>query len=47
MTPDMFAGWDRFFKMVTVLLFVGVPLALWKLVEIAVWAYNHIQIGIK
>lgn len=26
---------------------VSVPLAIWKLVEIGIWCYNHIEIGIK
>lgn len=27
------------------LLVVSVPLAIWKLVDIAVWVYNHVRIS--
>jgi hypothetical protein len=30
-----------------ILCVVFVPLGIWKLVEIAIWCYNHISIGIK
>ncbi len=28
-------------------LFSLMPLGLWKLVEIIIWAYKHVEIGIK
>tara|TARA_R110000868_G_scaffold177887_1_gene417042 strand:+ start:273 stop:419 length:147 start_codon:yes stop_codon:yes gene_type:complete len=30
-----------------VLCCIFVPLGIWKLVEIIIWCYNHISIGIK
>lgn len=29
-----------------VLLIIFVPLGIWKLVDILIWCYNHIKIGI-
>jgi hypothetical protein len=26
---------------------ISVPLGLWKLYDIAIWIYNHVEIGIK
>jgi len=28
-------------------IFVAAPLAAWKLVDIAVWFFSHVEIGIK
>ncbi len=33
--------------MIIVLLVVAVPLALWKLIEIAIWLYDHIEVAWK
>ena len=30
-----------------VLLVVAAPLALWKLIDIAVWLYNHVGVTLK
>lgn len=32
---------------VIVLLAVAVPLALWKLIDIVIWLYNHIEVAWK
>ena len=33
--------------MIIVLLVVAVPLALWKLIEVAIWLYGHIEVTWK
>jgi hypothetical protein len=35
------------FTAVIVLLVVAVPLALWKLIEVAIWLYDHIGVTWK
>ena len=35
------------FTMIIVLLVVAVPLALWKLIDVAIWLYNHIEVAWK
>ncbi len=32
-------------RFIAVFLIITVPLALWKLVDIAVWVFSHISIG--
>jgi len=33
--------------MIIVLLVVAVPLALWKLIEVALWLYDHVEVAWK
>ena len=35
------------FTIILVLLVVAVPLALWKLIEVAIWLYDHIEVAWK
>lgn len=37
----------EFFKKIVVVLIVSIPLAIWKMVDIAVWIYNNVQVNIK
>jgi len=41
---EAFNGMARIFAF---LLIIGIPLALWKLVDIAVWLFNNVEIGLK
>lgn len=29
------------------ILIISVPLAIWKLIDIAIWIYNHVQVSVK
>lgn len=37
---------DAFASLLIVFIFIS-PLALWKLVDIVIWIYHHIYIGLK
>ena len=41
----MFSGLETIFNLMFWALIVSVPFAVWKLIEIAVWAFTHIHIG--
>lgn len=47
----MFDGLGRVFDalatMFFVMLFGAVPLAIWKLVEIVIWLWDNVEIGVK
>jgi hypothetical protein len=30
-----------------ILIFISVPLGLWKLIDIVIWLFSHVEIGIK
>jgi hypothetical protein len=38
-------GLEALFKMMVVLIIVFVPLGMWKLVEIVIWAWANIHFG--
>lgn len=43
----MYGDWSGAFRLFGFLLFIGVPLAIWKLIDIAIWLVTHVHIGIK
>lgn len=44
MFPDM-SGLVSLFKLMAILLCVTIPLGLWKLTEIAIWIYGHVNVN--
>lgn len=38
---------DALWKLLLFLIIFALPLAIWKLVEIIIWIYNHISFSIK
>lgn len=40
-------GLDVLSKFMIVLTFISFPLALWKIIEILIWLYNNVHIGLK
>jgi len=38
---------DSFIKTSIILLVISIPLAVWKIVEIILWVYNHISIQLN
>lgn len=40
----MLEGLDRAFGCLAVMLLVSVPLGLWKLVEIIIWLFQHVEV---
>lgn len=38
---------DALFRAVLILLIIFVPLGLWKMVEIAIWLWTHVHIGVR
>ena len=47
MNPGTLDAIQTLFARMFVLCVVFVPLGAWKLVEIAAWCWNHVNIGIK
>lgn len=45
MDSSTFRGLDDLFKYMFVALLVTTPLGLWKLVEIIIWAWEHVHFG--
>ena len=43
----MFSGLDKVLSSLFTGLLIATPLALWKLVDIAIWLYNHIEVNVK
>jgi len=43
----MYGDWSGAFKLFGAMIFIGGPLAIWKLIDIAIWLFNHVHIGIK
>ena len=41
-----FSGLDQLFKALGVALMMSIPLAVWKIVDIALWVYRNVYIGI-
>lgn len=42
----IFAGIDTVINTIMIILVISVPLGLWKLVDIGVWLYHHVSIGV-
>ncbi|QDP49075.1 MAG: hypothetical protein Unbinned4811contig1001_20 [Prokaryotic dsDNA virus sp.] len=40
----MVAGLDQLIKAMFAVLIVSVPLGLWKLIDIAVWIFDHVSV---
>lgn len=38
---------EAMFKLLIFLIIFAVPLAIWKLVEIIIWVYNHFSVSFK
>lgn len=38
---------DQLFASMIWVLFISIPLAIWKIIDIIVWVWNHVSIGIK
>jgi hypothetical protein len=38
---------DALFKFTIVYTIISFPLALWKLIDILIWLYNNVHIGLK
>lgn len=38
---------DKTLELVFKILIISVPLAIWKLIEIAIWVYDHVQVSVK
>ena len=38
---------DKGLELLFKILIISVPLAIWKLIDIAIWIYNHIQVTVK
>jgi hypothetical protein len=47
MVNDIGKAFDQLFANMIVVLFISIPLAIWKIVDIVVWVLHHISIGIK
>lgn len=43
MTPGMFDGWDKLISFIGVLLLVAIPFAAWKILDLALYIFNHLQ----
>lgn len=41
----MFAGLEMAWRLMVITLCISVPLGLWKLVEIVIWLFKHIDIS--
>jgi hypothetical protein len=39
-------GFDELFSGLFITIIISVPLAVWKLIDILVWIYNHVNISI-
>jgi uncharacterized membrane protein len=44
---SMFDGMMSIAKLMVVLICVFVPLGAWKLVEIIIWCFQHVHVGIQ
>jgi hypothetical protein len=40
-------GLGKILKASFIIMCITVPLAAWKLIDIAIWLFNHIEIGVK
>lgn len=38
---------DKALELLFKVLIISVPLAIWKLIDIAIWIYNHIQVTVR
>ena len=43
MAPGMFDGLDKVIGFVGVLLLVAIPFAAWKIIDLALYVFNHLQ----
>jgi hypothetical protein len=47
MDGSMFSGLEKLFKYGFIVLCMFIPLGLWKLVEIVIWCWKHINITLS
>lgn len=43
MTPGMFDELDRMFSFLIVLMAVAIPFAAWKIIDLVLYVFNHLQ----
>lgn len=43
----MFDGVAKFFAIIMILLVLALPFAIWKLIEVIIWLFEHISIVIN
>lgn len=43
MSPGMFDGLDKVISFVAALLLVAIPLAAWKIIDVFLYVFNHLQ----
>ena len=43
----MFECLEKFFLVFAIILWVSVPLAIWKAIEIIIWLWNHIDVSVR
>ena len=45
MGPDLFKGMGEALVVLMIVVAVAIPLALWKLIEIVIWLFNHVSVS--
>lgn len=43
----MFPDFTGLFRVLAIISYVAVPLALWKAIEIVIWIVRHVSIGVS
>lgn len=46
MDGNMFAGLDALMRLCFTALTISVPLAIWKVIDIAIWIWNHVEVSL-
>lgn len=47
MGPGMFDGLEKLYRLAFLLLFLAVPLAIWKVVDIIIWVVKHLKVSVQ